>query len=73
VGGTGAAVNARKAGAGTHLAAALSLDSAGAWLAGGAVENADYAAGDTLEFMLVSVAGGPGQVAIQVDFARSGV
>jgi len=71
VGGSGAAVNARKAGSGTHLAANLSLDSAGAWIAGGAVQNASYAAGDTLEFMLASVAGGPSQVAIQVEFTRA--
>lgn len=70
VGGTGATINARKNGASNHLASALSLTSADAWIDGGAVQNTAYAAGDKLEIMLVSVAGSPTQIAIKVDFKR---
>jgi hypothetical protein len=72
VGGTGATINARKNGSSNHLASALSLTSAGSWMDGGAVSNTAYAAGDKLEVMVVSVAGSPSQVAVQVDFVRSG-
>lgn len=71
VGGTGATVNARKNGASNHLASDLSLSSAGTWMDGGAVQNATYAAGDYLEFLLQSVAGPPTQAVIQVDFRRT--
>lgn len=67
VGGTGATVNARRNGASNHLASALSLTSAGLWMDGGAVQNVAYEAGDYLELMLVSVAGSPTEVTIQVD------
>jgi hypothetical protein len=70
VGGTGATVNARKNGTLNHLAADLSLTSADSWMDGGAVQNAAYAAGDKLEIMIVSVAGTPTQVAVQVDYTR---
>ena len=68
VGGTGATINARLNGASNHLAAALSLTSADTWMDGGAVQNTAYVAGDKLEIMVVTVAGSPTQVAIQVDF-----
>jgi hypothetical protein len=68
VGGTGATVNARKNGASNHLASALSLTSGGGWMDGGAVQNQSYAAGDKLEIMIVTVAGSPTQVGVQVDF-----
>jgi len=67
VGGTGATINARLNGASNHLAAALSLTSADTWMDGGAVQNTAYVAGDKLEIMVVTVAGTPTQVAIQVD------
>jgi hypothetical protein len=70
VGGTGATINARHNGASNHLASALSLSSADTWLDGGAVQNTAYAAGDKLEIMIVTVAGSPTQVAIQVDFTK---
>jgi hypothetical protein len=70
-GGTGAMVNARKNGASTHLASDLSLTSDVTWMDGGAVQNATYAAGDSLELLLQSVAGSPAQVVIQVDFRRT--
>ena len=71
VGGTGATVNARKNGASDHLASAKSLTSADTWMDGGAVQNTAYAAGDKLEIMLVTVAGSPTQVDIQVDLERA--
>jgi len=68
VGGTGAEINARLNGVSDHLAAALSLTSADTWMDGGAVQNTAYVAGDKLEIMIVTVAGSPTQVAVQVDF-----
>jgi len=70
VGGTGATVNARRNGASSHLASALSLVSADAWADGGAVQDAAYAAGDKLEIMVVTTAGVVTQLAIQVDYTR---
>ena len=60
-------MNARRNGTDNHLASALSLTSADTWMDGGAVQNAAYAAGDTMEIMLVTVAGLPLEVPIQVD------
>jgi len=71
VGGTGASVNARRNGTDDHLSSDLSLTSADTWLDGGAVQNASYAVGDSLEIEIVSVSGAPTQVAIQVDFAKA--
>ena len=68
VGGTGATINARLNGASNHLASALSLTSAGAWMDGGAVQNIDYAVGDRVELMVVTVAGSPTEITIEVDF-----
>jgi hypothetical protein len=67
VGGTGATINARRNGGSDHLAAALSLTDADTWMDGGAVQNTAYVAGDKLEIMIVSIAGTPTQIAIQVD------
>jgi len=71
-GGTGATVNARRNGSSTHLSSDLSLSSAATWMDGGAVQNVAYAVGDSLELLLQSVAGSPTQVAIQVEFRRTG-
>lgn len=71
VGGSGATVNARKNGSLNHLASALSLTSANTWLDGGTVQNASYAAGDSMEAMLVSATGGPTIVAIQIEYTRN--
>lgn len=68
VGGTGATINARRNGSSNHLSSALSLTSADTWMDGGAVQNTAYAIGDKLEIMIVSVAGDPDQVAVQIDF-----
>src|SRR3990172_9495096 len=68
VGGTGATINAKKNGS-AHLAGDLSLTSADTWMDGGAVQNQNYVAGDSLELALVSVAGNPTEVSIQVDFS----
>lgn len=70
VGGTGATINARLNGASNHLASDLSLTSADTWMDGGAVQNTAYAAGDKLEIMVVTLAGSPTQVGVQVDFTR---
>ena len=69
VAGTGATINARRNGASNHLAAALSLTSADTYLDGGAVQNTAYIAGDVLEVMIVTVAGSPTTVMIQVDLS----
>ncbi len=70
VGGTGATINARKNDSLNHLASALSLTSADTWMDGGAVSNIAYAIGDKLEIMIVTIAGAPTQVAVQVNFTR---
>lgn len=70
VGGTGAEINARRNNADNHLASALSLTNADQWMDGGAVQNTAYAAGDEMEIMVVSVAGSPTQVAVQVELTR---
>jgi hypothetical protein len=71
-GGTGAAVNASKNGVATeHLAADLSLTSADTWMDGGAVQNTAYADGDYLVLRLISVAGAPDRIILQVDFTRA--
>lgn len=70
-GGTGATINARRNGSSDHLASALSLTSADTWLDGGAVQNVAYTTGDRLEIMVVTVAGSPTQVGVQVDFRRT--
>jgi hypothetical protein len=68
-GGTGATINARRNGSSNHLASALSVTSVDTWMDGGTVQNTAYAAGDILEIMVVTVAGSPTEVGIQVDFA----
>jgi pectate lyase-like protein len=70
VGGTGATINARRNGTSAHLSSDLSLTSADTWVDGGAVQNTAYAAGDKMEIRVMSVAGAPTQVAIQVDLTR---
>lgn len=71
VGGTGATVNARKNGTSNHLAAALSVTVADTWMDGGAVQNISYTVGDRMEIMVVTVAGSPTQVAVQVNLRRT--
>lgn len=68
-GGTSADVNARKNGVSEHLAADLSL-TPGTWADGGAVQNEDYVAGDSLEIRLKAVVGTPTAVTVQVEFNR---
>ena len=70
VGGTGATINARLNGASNHLAGALSLASADTWIDGGTVQNSSYVSGDKIELMIVSVAGGPTEVTVQIDFVE---
>ena len=70
IGGTGAAINARKNGNLNLLASALSLSSAEVWMDGGAVQNENFAAGDKLEIMIVSTTDIVSQLAIQIDFFR---
>jgi len=68
VGGTGATVNARKNGTDNFLASALSLTSADTTMDGGAVQNTAITAGDKVEIMIVTVAGSPTQVGVQIMF-----
>lgn len=70
VGGTGAAVNARRNGTANHLASDLSMTSAATWQDGGSVQNTAYAAGDSLEIRLISIAGSPTLITIQVELTR---
>ena len=70
IGGTGAAINARKNGNLNLLASALSLSSAEVWMDGGAVQNENFAAGDKLEIMIVGTTDIVSQLAIQIDFSR---
>lgn len=70
-GGTGATINARRNGTSTHLSSDLSLTADVTWTDGGAVQDAAYAAGDSLELLLQSVSGSPTEVVIQVDFRRT--
>jgi hypothetical protein len=71
VGGTGATINAHRSGSATnHLASALSLTDANMWMDAGSITDATYTAGDGLEIALMSVAGTPTQVSIQVNYTR---
>lgn len=70
VGGTGAAINARKNVTSSHLASDLSLTSAATWQDGGSVQNTAYAAGDSLEIRLISIAGSVSLITIQVELTR---
>lgn len=69
VGGTSATINARRNGTAEHLAADL-VTGAGAWVDGGAVQNAAYVAGDSLEARLKTAVGAIAEVAVQVEFTR---
>ncbi|MBB4915090.1 hypothetical protein [Streptosporangium saharense] len=65
--GTGAVVNAQKNG-GNLLAQDLSVDAAATWKsATPAVAAAKLAAGDTLSAVIVSVAGSPTDLTVQID------
>lgn len=66
VGGTGTTINAQK-NTSDLLATDLSLSTAGTWLSGPSVQNAAFAAGDSLTVAIRSVTGSPTAVTIQVD------
>jgi hypothetical protein len=66
--GTGSTINAERVGVGTLSASDVTLAVTGTWTASGGLQNTAMAAGDDLAIMLQSVAGGPDQIAIQVDF-----
>lgn len=66
VAGSGAVINAQ-VGANDLLAVDLSLTSAAAWISSTTIQNATLAAGDTLTLEIVSVAGSPDAVTVQVD------
>lgn len=70
VGGDGARINARAAGASTHLATDLLVAADHSWVDGGAVQNTDYTSGSKLELMIVDTTGTPTQIAVQVNFDR---
>lgn len=65
-GGTGATINAQR-GSSDLLATDLSLSTASTWLSGPSVQNATFAAGDSLTVAIRSVTGSPAAVTIQVD------
>lgn len=67
VGGTGATINAQR-NASDLLATNLSLSTAATWLSGPSVQNATFAAGDSLTVAIRSITGTPTAVTIQVDF-----
>lgn len=66
VGGTGGTVNAKK-NASDLLAANLST-ATDAWAGSTALQNATFAAGDTLSVVAAAPAGTPTEVIVQVDF-----
>jgi len=66
---TGSVVNARRNGL-TLLVSNLTLGSADTWLDGGTVQNTAFSVGDKLEIMLVSVAGSPAEIAVEVQCVR---
>jgi hypothetical protein len=68
-GGTDAQVNARR-NALSLLASALVLNQADQWISSTTIQNGSFAAGDELVIVVPSVAGGPSQVAVQVDLQR---
>ncbi|WP_433444560.1 hypothetical protein [Nonomuraea sp. CA-141351] len=71
VGGTGAAVNATKNGA-SMLTGDLSVNAASTWLAGslGSLANRRMVEGDTLAATVVSAAGTPTDLIIQIDIQK---
>ncbi|MFG2076972.1 hypothetical protein [Nonomuraea maritima] len=71
VGGTGAAVNATKNGA-SVLTGDLSVNAASTWVPGSlaALANRRMQAGDTLAATVVSVAGTPTDLTIQIDIEK---
>ena len=68
--GTGSTFNARRNGSLNLLASAATIGTAATWIDGGAVQNQSFSGGDKLEIMIVSVAGAPNMIAIQVDFTQ---
>lgn len=67
-GATGSTINARKNLTTSHLSSNLTLASAATWTDGGSITGGSYAAGDTLEFRIISVSGSPTEIAFQADF-----
>lgn len=63
----GSTINAQH-GSLSLLASDLTLSSINTWMDGGSVQNANFAAGDTLIIQVKTVSGAPTQIAIQVDF-----
>lgn len=63
-------VNARRSGSGAslHLATNLNITADNLWTAGGAVQNTDYSAGDSLE--LIISGSDQYQASVQVDFIK---
>jgi hypothetical protein len=71
VGGTGATVQAyRNTTASPIRSAALSLTSASTWMPGGAVQNTSFSTGNSLMLAVLSTAGSPTEVSVQVEYSR---
>ncbi|MBB1253188.1 hypothetical protein H3146_07360 [Streptomyces sp. OF3] len=66
VGGSGATINAQR-NTSDLLATDLSLSTAATWLSGPSVQNASFAAGDSLVVAVRSISGSPTAITIQVD------
>jgi len=67
---TGTTINARRNGASSHLATALTLFG-GSWQDGGAVQDTDYAVGDSVEFMVTGLSTPlPTQIALEIWMER---
>jgi len=69
-GASGSVINARKNGALKLLASDLLLTSANTWMDGGAVQNVNMVAGDSLEIMVISLGGFPTEIAVEVQCLR---
>lgn len=63
--------NARKNFISNHLVTDLRVNSTGAWISSGVIQNSNYVAGDTLETRVIAISGTPLSLSIQVDYTSS--
>ena len=66
----GSTINAQRNGSLPLLVSNLTLSSAGVWTDGGAVQNTAIGVGDKIEMMVISVAGAPTEIAVEIQCTR---
>jgi hypothetical protein len=71
LGGTGAVINIRKNGTTALRSADLSLTTE-EWFDGGTLQNTGFISGDYFEVQIISTAGSPTEVAVQLTFLQVG-